>query len=78
MVQGELLLDSSASEELVEDGNMLLAMMTQRQEATQMLACGEWSSTPTEAALDLLMAGCSQLDATMRATIREVFNASKD
>ena len=77
MLQGELLLDSSAAEEQAEDGSMTLAMMPQRQESTQMLTCGEWSSGRTEAALDLLMAGCSQLDATMRATIREAHSAAE-
>lgn len=68
---GELLLDPTAAEESAEGGGVLLAHMAKRNEVTQIIMRGEWNNIKTNAALDLAIAGCQQLDVAMRASIQE-------
>uniref|UniRef100_A0A061R6P0 Exosome complex component MTR3, animal type n=1 Tax=Tetraselmis sp. GSL018 TaxID=582737 RepID=A0A061R6P0_9CHLO len=62
-------LDPSSAEEASEDASMLIAMMPQRNEVTQIHLQGTWVSKSLSAALDLGMGGCLQLDTAMRDCI---------
>ncbi|CAM6098599.1 unnamed protein product [Calypogeia fissa] len=71
VVGRELLLDSTSEEERNQDGSVLVAAMTSRNEITQVAFTGEWSSTSANEALEICMDACKKLGDVMRACLKE-------
>lgn len=64
------MLDTSLTEESMERGSVLLAMMHSRNEVTQICAEGEWGDG-FRTTIDLAMSCCQQLDGVMRSFIKD-------
>ncbi|KAJ7534311.1 hypothetical protein O6H91_13G089100 [Diphasiastrum complanatum] len=67
----QLLLDSTYEEEKGEDGGLMIAHMTSRNEVTQLTVTGQWSSTRLSEALEVCLDACVKLGEVMRTCLKE-------
>jgi len=66
-----LIIDPTTEEENCQDGGLMVACTPSRNEITQLIITGEWSSTRVSEALELCLDACSKLAAIMRACLKE-------
>lgn len=67
----KLLLDATLDEENSQDGSLMLACMTSRNEITQLSLSGEWPQVKLSEGLKLCLDACNKLAGLMRITLKE-------
>lgn len=72
-----LVLDATLEEESSQDGSLMVACMTSRNEITQLSMSGEWSQPKLSEALNLCLDACNKLAELMRITLKESSSAEE-
>lgn len=67
----KLLLDSTLEEENWQDGSLMVACMTSRNEITNISLTGDWPKLRLSEALDLCLDACTKLADIMRTLLKE-------
>lgn len=74
----DFLIDPISEEESYQDGSLMITFMPSRNEVTQMIVTGEWSTPKIHEAMQLCLDACSKLGKIMRSCLKEAASGTQD
>lgn len=73
-----LVIDPISEEESYQDGSLMITCMSSRNEVTQLIVTGEWSTSKIHEAMELCLGACSKLGEVMRSCLKDVVTDLKE
>ncbi|CAD5194801.1 exosome complex component RRP41-like [Musa acuminata AAA Group] len=71
-----LVIDPTSEEEACQDGTLMITCMPARNEVTQLMLTGEWTTAKINEAMELCLDACSKLAEIMRSCLKEAASGS--
>uniref|UniRef100_A0A7N0VD78 Uncharacterized protein n=1 Tax=Kalanchoe fedtschenkoi TaxID=63787 RepID=A0A7N0VD78_KALFE len=73
-----LVIDPINEEESREDGNLMISCMPSRNEVTQLIITGEWSTPKINEAMRLCLDACTKLSTITRTCLKDAASSTQD
>ncbi|KAF3634244.1 putative receptor-like serine/threonine-protein kinase NCRK-like [Capsicum annuum] len=74
----DLVIDPISEEESYNDGSLMITCMPSRNQVTQLIVDGEWSTPKIHDAMELCLGACSKLGEVMRSCLKDVVTELKE
>ncbi|KAM3376130.1 hypothetical protein P3S68_014844 [Capsicum galapagoense] len=74
----DLVIDSISEEESYNDGSLMITCMPLRNQVTQLIVDGEWSTPKIHDVMELCLGACSKLGEVMRSCLKDVVTDLKE